>query len=391
MRFEHARRLITWFRESPYPALVEVYVGWRLGLLFLFYLAIAILNLTGQLPGNRTVLDAHFLWDGAYFYNIARYGYQGSVHLYGNYIVLGFFPLFPLIAKGVSYLTLGHIQPAAIITNTVATFAFMVYLYKLVIKDFETDTAFRTVFFMLLFPTAYYLAVNYSEPVFMLTLTASIYYARRENWTAAGIWGLLCAASRHLGILLLPVLAWEYLRQRGWKLRNIREDAAALLLVPLGSFLYMAYLWGVFGDPLIFLQSHRTTFQHGFNAAFWKPIGRALRLIWQRPLMDAARSIVTLNLIILVLFVALFIYGLKRLPSTYSLLVILFLLGILMTDSPTFPLVSLDRYVLPLFPAFILLAEIARKRAYEYVYLAASGMLLGAQALIFSLGKSFIA
>jgi hypothetical protein len=107
--------------------------------------------------------------------------------------------------------------------------------------------------------------------------------------------------------------------------------------------------------------------------------------------MDAGRSIVTLNLLLLTVFVALFIYGLKRLPSTYSVLLGLFLLGILMTDAPSFPLVSLDRYVLPLFPAFILLAELGRQRAFRYAYVAVAAPIMGAQALIYSLERFFIA
>ncbi len=392
MRSEWAGKQLQRIKQSRYLALVELWVSWRLGLLVLFYLAIAILNTTGQVPAGRSVIDAHFWWDGFYYFNIARYGYAGAVNFYGgSIVVLGFFPLFPILVRLVSYLTFGHVQPAALLTNTALVIAFMVYLYKLLLIDFDEETGFRTVFFVLMFPTALFLAVNYSEPTFMLTLVASIYYARKNNWPVAGIWGLLCALSRHIGLVMLPILAWEYMRQRGWSWRKIGWEAWSLALVPLGSFFYMAYLWASYGDPLYFFKSHEQTFQHGFSLQFWVPIGRALKLIWQRPLMDAARSITTLNLFILVVFAALFIYGLKRLSSTYSFLLIVFLLAILMTDSPTFPLVSLDRYVLPLFPAFILLAEIGRKRAYEYAYLAFSGVLLGAQALMFSLGKFFIA
>ncbi len=392
MRFEWAGKQLQRIKQSRYLALFEFFVSWRLGLLVLFYLAIAIVNTTGQVPPGRSVIDAHFWWDGFYYFNIARYGYAGAVNFYGgSIVVLGFFPLFPILVRLVSYLTLGHVQPAAILTNTVLVMAFMVYLYKLLLMDFDEETGFRTIFFVLMFPAALFLVVNYSEPTFMLTLVASLYYARKNNWPVAGIWGLLCALSRHIGVVMLPILAWEYMRQRGWSWRKIGWEAWSLALVPLGSFFYMAYLWASYGDPLYFFKSHEQTFQHGFSLQFWAPIGRALKLIWQRPLMDAARSITTLNLFILVVFVALFIYGLKRLSSTYSLLLIVFILAILMTDSPTFPLVSLDRYVLPLFPAFILLAEIGRKRAYEYAYLAFSSVLLGAQALMFGLGKFFIA
>ncbi len=399
MQLEWAGRAFQRLKRSQYTGLIELFVSWRLGLLFLFYLAIAIVNTTGQVPAGRSLVDAHFWWDGFYYFNIARYGYAGAVNFYGgSIVVLGFFPLFPILVRLVSYLTFGHVQPAALLTNTALVIAFMVYLYKLLLLDFEETIAFRTVFFVLMFPTALFLAVNYSEPVFMMTLTASVYYARKENWPLAGIFGMLCALSRHIGAVMLPVLAWEYLRQRGWSwkrsswsLKKIGWEAWSLALVPLGSFFYMAYLWASYGDPLYFFKSHEETFQHGFSLQFWLPVGRALKLIWQRPLMDAARSITTLNLLILVVFVVLFVYGLKRLNSTYSFLLIIFILAILMTDSPTFPLVSLDRYVLPLFPAFLLLAQLGAKKAYEYAYLAFSGVLLGAMALIFSLGKFFTA
>ncbi len=163
------------------------------------------------------------------------------------------------------------------------------------------------------------------------------------------------------------------------------------MLVPLGSFLYMAYLWSVYGDPLYFFESHRQSFGHQVNLRFWEPVVNAFRDISSRGIMDAHSAIVTLNLLVLVLFVALFIWGLKRLPSTYSVITGIFLIAILMTDTPQFPLVSLNRYVLPLFPAFLLLAQWGRNRSFRYSYVAVAAMLMGAQALIFSLENYFIA
>ncbi|MHB8781086.1 MAG: hypothetical protein ACYC55_06850 [Candidatus Geothermincolia bacterium] len=407
MQFKRVSASLERLRQTAYPGIIGLFTGWRLGLFLLFYLAIAVLASTQRVMPASRVADAHFWWDGYQFLNIAYRGYPGAVTFNYTYfiqhgyaaslaadqsiVVVGFFPLYPLCIKLLSFITLGKIRVAAIGANMLLTPAFLIYLYRLLRLDFDDETSFRTIFFILVFPTAFFLAVNYSEPLFMLTLTASIYYARKGNWPVAGIAGMLCAASRHLGILLLPILAWEYLRQRDWDFKQLGTEAVSLVLVPLGAFFYMAYLWSVYGDPLYFFESHRRSFGHQVNLRFWEPVVNAFRDISSRGIMDAHSAIVTLNLLVLALFVVLFIWGLKRLPSTYSVITGIFLLAILMTDTPQFPLVSLDRYVLPLFPAFLLLAQWGRNRSFRYAYVAVAAMLMGAQALIFSLEHYFIA
>ena len=88
---------------------------------------------------------------------------------------------------------------------------------------------------------------------------------------------------------------------------------------------------------------------------------------------------------LLVLFVALFCAGLRRVPFSYSLYVApqLFLLTIRQVGLT--PLSSASRYLLVLFPIFIILAFTLREWRYR-LWLACSLTLLAAMVALFLLG-----
>src|SRR5207245_1551523 len=73
----------------------------------------------------------------------------------------------------------------------------------LVRLDYGRAVARRATTLLMLFPLSFFLFAAYSEGTFLLCTIAFFYALRLERWWQAGLWGLLAAAARPPGVLLL--------------------------------------------------------------------------------------------------------------------------------------------------------------------------------------------
>lgn len=363
-----------------------IFVAWWIGLTLLFILGLSLLN--PQTTGG--LWRSHLGPDGSQYIEIAKNGY-GSGTTTMSVLLTRFFPLFPLLVRLFSYITAGNYIAAALLVNAGCTLALAVYLWKIARIHGESEAAYRTVLYVLLFPSAVFLAAAYSEALFALTFVASVFYAMRRKWLAACVFGMLCALCRHVGIILLVVLGWEYMRQRDYSWRKVRADALLLLLVPAGTIAYLVYLLEAYGNAFLFKKAQWLAQQRQFSAFLYRPLVRAVRVIVNAPTFSPERWVTILNLLVFIAFVALTVYGAKRLPSTYTVLMVLYLLALLAVDSISYPLASMSRYVLPLFPGFLMLAVLGRRKAFNASYITISSALLGVFTITLAAGVVFFA
>src|SRR5262249_59616967 len=95
-----------------------------------------------------------------------------------------------------------------------------ILLRRLVQLDYPASVALRSVWFFLIFPTAYFLHVAYSESLFIALALACLLAARRERWWWAGVLGAFCWMTRGVGAVVVPTLAVEatqqYWTRRSW-------------------------------------------------------------------------------------------------------------------------------------------------------------------------------
>ena len=211
-------------------------------------------------------LDIWGAWDARWYHHVAEVGYQAGQDSDGqaNY---AFFPLYPWLARfagallGSSYLGGLLVSNAAILTGAYV-------LYRWVEFEKDPETAQKAVLFLFLFPTAYVFSCMMSEGLFIALTIGCWYYARRGNWPVAAALGGLSAMTRPLGVLTAGLLAWEYLRQRQFRVRLplvpriVWSDLTAavdrrvfwLCLVPAGLAVFMGVCWQVAGSPLAFAE-----------------------------------------------------------------------------------------------------------------------------------------
>src|SRR5215207_11371399 len=183
-------------------------------------------------------------WDAPHYLDIARTGYvAGGVE--SRWIV--FFPLYPWLVRAAAVLLRDELL-AAFFVSGLASVAAGLLLYGLARADGEPEEVARgAVFYLLVFPTAYFLHIGYNESLFLALALGAFLAARSRCWWAAGLLGGLAALARLNGLLLLPALAfeaWEEYRSAG---RRARAEWLWLLLVGAGFGVYLFINWWVLG------------------------------------------------------------------------------------------------------------------------------------------------
>ena len=377
--------------------IIALFLGWRIILQLIGFLG------RGRLFFNKDAAYAHldswkidklpeFLqyfvkWDSGFYLELAEKGYffDQAKELYN----VAFFPLYPLLIKIFSFVFRSEVV-AGLVISSLATLCACFFLYKLAkLELHKSSLSLRTIFYFLLFPTAVFLAAIYTESLFIFLACASFYFARTKQWKWAGVFGFFAALARPIGIILFPVLILEYFEQYNFKWNELKKlgnleikKLLWTLLIPAGLGSYMIYLWTKFKDPFLFLKA---------QDAWDRKIGFNLGGIWQN-IKDHVHDLIfpsenfafslrnDFELMFFVIFLILSIFVFIKLRKSYGLYCLLALLIPLATCS----LISMTRFTLILFPAFILLARWGAKKTWlNYCIIMLFSMMLSLFTIMF--------
>ena len=331
--------------------------------------------------------------DAAWFVGIAQHGYQRN----GGEV---FYPLYPLLLAGVARV-LDHAWVAAgILVSLAASAAGFVLLHRLAARLIGEDGARRTVLYLAVFPMSLFLQAPYSEALYLLLAVATFLLAEDARWLPASIAAGLALLTRIAGVALLPPLLWM-----AWRSGDRRRALASLVAVPVLGGLYPLWLQ-------LRLHAPRSEFSNeaGWNRYFSHagPLGglwHAAQAAWAGieqlatadathrywngatnadPLYVAAHNLE--DVAFFVLFAVLGVVAWRRLGPPYGLFVLGSLLIPLTFPARGYPLLSMPRFTLVLFPAFIAAAALTRDPQRERAVLGLSALLLGLAVVQWSAG-----
>ena len=282
-------------------------------------------------------------WDTVHYINIARDGYVGG----GEEILsLAFYPLYPWLIR-LGALVTGNYFVSGILISTIASIVAGLLLQALVRRDESGQVARLAVWFLFIFPTSYFLHIAYTESLFLALTLGCILAARAGRWEVAGILGAAASLTRFNGLILIPVAAaeaWQQYRVSGrWNARWLW-----LLFFPLGFVNYLCLNYSATGDFFFFSKL--------LDAAWLKHLDFpwvGLRRLWETAqAMDPEHSVMAgfQELFFAVLALVCTIWSWRRLRLSYAIWMTLNSLLFVSTSK----LVSTPRYVLTLFPMFIL-------------------------------------
>src|SRR5438132_6279337 len=231
-------------------------VGWALAikcLVFLFGAESYRILENKQLPGPHGWLEIWNRWDSLHYLRIAEFGYSAK-----DTLQAWFYPLFPWCVCLVAQAT-GDYLVGAFIVAGVASVVATVLLRRLVQLAFPAVVAQRATWFFLIFPTACFLHIGYTESLFLALGLGSLMAARTERWWLAGGLGALAWMTRAPGAILVPTLAVEAMHQY-WVTRRWKWQWLWIALVPVGFGVYLMVNWRVTGDPFAFLRMRHKLF-----------------------------------------------------------------------------------------------------------------------------------
>lgn len=332
--------------KKDFGFILVSFLSWRILLFIILFFAIRLLPLQQHFIGGgieRYLKDPWFwAWanfDGENYLSIARYGFL--------FVGQAFFPLYPLLIR-----FFGSGIWAGLLISNLSFLIALIGLYKLIKLDYSEKITRLSILLLLLFPTSFYFGSVYTESLFLAFVVWSYYAGRKEKWLITGILGAFASATRVIGVILLPALLVGVLVKK----RKLEVKHWPLVLIPLGIIFYMVYLWRFSGDSLAFVHSQVSVGEQRSSVPIILPqvFYRYLFKIIPNLNFNYLPIVFTtfLELGSALLFLILSIYSFWKLKLSYALFLTL---GYLIpTISGSFS--SLPRYVLVLFPAFILMA-----------------------------------
>lgn len=361
-------------KQSDIWGIVILFVIWRIGLFIVAYFAYFRLPEHPQIffyPDLHPLFSMWLPYDSTWFIDIAQKGYGFDLQS------TAFFPLWPLLiflASKILFFVDGRI--IAFILANLATLGVCLMLYKLVKEEYSKEIAQRSVKYLLFFPMSLFLATAYSEPLFLLLILASFYFAKKKKWLAAGFFGLCAATTRLVGFLVFIPLLIELIGSKYQDKVAKYKNILLLLLVPAGLVLYMLYLKTTLGDGLAFLHAyHNNDWGRSIGFGAFHQLYDHLKIIFSFSVFEYSGKFVTafIEAGVFLLFLLILLINYKRISLSY------FVYGTMVICLPLFSgtLISLNRYALAAFPVFIILAQWGQKKWFDELITIIFLLLLG--------------
>lgn len=304
-----------------------------------------------------------------------------------------FFPLWPALMRLFSipfHPSMVTDYLVGIALSNICFFVALVLLNVLITKDFDAKTARRALFLLAFAPFGLFFFAGYTESFFlMLSLICFVGIERDRAWSwwIAGLAGLLASLTRSTGLLLTVPYLVVYL-QRYW-FGSARKDTswlkkinafAPIMLIPVGTLIFMAYLYITKGNPFIF--SHEEDIIWGRHLAF--PGTGIITVIHYMKLDSTFPSIYLIYLVLTLIGIIVMILGWRKLPLHYNLFTL-----VVMIFTLSYPLNKVDaltsvpRYFLILFPITVTFALWSKNERLYQLFLACAIPCFTIAAMIF--------
>ena len=349
-------------------------------------------------------LNAQVAWDSEYYLAIAVDGYDSpKVHGIPGEFQIGqsykrmcqsnafncyslsyaFFPVYPvltrLVALPIHLFNLTDIAAATlagVIVSLLGALGAMFSIYFISRKSLGEEGGVRAAFYLLIFPSGFFLAQVYSEGVFIGITFAALAFLTARKWIWAALFGALAVWARPGGaILVLPFLI-VWLMDKTWK-EGAKSALLKLLTVlsPVISYL----IW--FLSPLAkrFFIVENQFFGRGLFAL------DATKQVWSHAWQTllhgnpSAKFYYGLEFAaILLAFITCFLLLRKR-PE-----LALFGLAMVFFAFTTGSAQGMVRYVVVAPPLFYMLSQWGKHQVFDRIWTIASVLLMGLEAMLFT-------
>ncbi len=296
-------------------------------------------------PDNETPIFTARLatWDSAHYMLLSTDGYQsGSPSC-------AFYPFWPLVIRATSYVTkIGTLVSSLLLANAFSMFGCWMFLRLIRIHDKNLQVRDALIFF-LAFPGALFFSFPYTESLYFAMVMAFFWALAQRHYFYMTFLSLLLPLTRAVGVfILLPFLWHLYEERKSWQHYLLLSAP----IVGYGAYFGLMHIWT--GNAF-----------EGFEAQKEYPYSPSIKNMFDLPafwsafmnvssvggMMDSA-----LDRGFFLLFLA-FLPAVWRLNKTWFW----YTLPTGLVPAMTSYFMSYRRYIMVLFPLFIVLAQLTVK------------------------------
>lgn len=257
---------------NRYP---RIYQAICLGLMFTLiqvYLVCLFSNSQSLVEGYSKLCQ----WDCGWYTHIVERGYRSTIPPIPpvpenkDLSNVAFFPGYPALAAAVKQIFSLPTSFALPLAAQIACWGFWTYVFLFFQRwRISTQLAFCGAIAILVHPAAFYLAVGYSESLFLMMLLGFLYWTtskHRAAWILAAAHGFVMTATRLVGLPLVvyPLLHyWLFSRkERMAKVAQFWQKSSKYLLISvvsgLGCLLFFAFCYFRFDSWNLYMRSQAT-------------------------------------------------------------------------------------------------------------------------------------
>lgn len=360
---------------------------------------------------GNALLAASLRWDAMHYLSIAQHGYKPA----GD---TGFFPFYPLLIRSLSWVVQSEVAAALLIS--VSSFAVaLILLHRITREELGERVADATVLLLAFAPLTLFFTAIYTESLLLALSVGTFSLARQRHFRWACVAAACATLTQVEGLVLFAPVAfmlWEAKGRRRDLAQLFSWDAAALLLPPAAFLGLLFYLHSIgFGWLAPFTGANPTG--HGYSIA---PLSFGLHhtggmvrtvvgpfvTIWHAvvaglvgfdqtargavPIAPGLGDVFTIGfqnlvyLVVLVITLSALVGTWRLLPKAYAIYTTLVILVFTMSDVTVIPIRAFDRYMLPVFPLWMICAKWLEERRLLRVVLVISPVLLGFYTIEFT-------
>lgn len=272
-------------------------------------------------------------FDTLWYLQIVQHGYDMPMAVI-------FYPLYPVTIRGVSWLVSPMV--GALLVSTAAAFFFLWGLLRLVPENLSERGRLVLVLLIASWPTSFILFAGYAESITLALIVWAVAFSRDGRWWAATICAALAGAARPSGVLVVIPLFVMALRSR-------RLQSAVVVFSPAGWLAYWLWLRWSGHDSVV--EAYRV-YQGMTLVAPWTGTWETLRLI-----VAHADVLLAFKLAVVVAFAVLSLRHEVCLEDKLFALAVI----VQMFMYTGRPLLGAMRYLLLVYPVFIVLAGYAER------------------------------
>ncbi|HEX6976932.1 MAG TPA: glycosyltransferase family 39 protein [Patescibacteria group bacterium] len=291
-------------------------------------------------------------WDTPHYLYITQHWY-GTSGDEANFIV--FPPLYPAIVTFANLLIKNVFTSALLVSNFFFILGSLVF-YLLVKKDYDEQTALKSLVLLNIFPTSYFFSIGYTESLFFFLLVSCFFFSQNKNWYESSLSGALTFLTRTMGLITLPTLFVSLLLEK----INLKKKILLSVLITIPFIIsistYLAVNWLLFGKIFAFKEVLETHWYKHLDFP-WVSIKNSLGFL-KIPLTHDSLMLGLFEGGLAILCFALIPFIIKKLKVRDW---VYYILSILFITSTSF-LLSTPRYLLSIPPLFIFLALISKRK-----------------------------